>query len=256
MRLARRSSALRYAVRVNGFTELVLTKLDVLSGSTRSPCARLPARGRDETPHFPAHQSDFHHAEPLFQWLPGWQRPIAGVTASRSCRPSRARVRRVSSSASLGVPVSLVGVGQRRDQILALPAPRARGSSVDSPARRGASWALDDRRRVKVLLVGSGGREHALASGLARSELCHELHAAPGNPGIAELATCHPVSTRRRRRARRAWRTTLGRGLVVIGPEAPLVAGLADALRHAGVAVFGPGGRRRGSRGRRRSPRT
>jgi len=45
---------------------------------------------------------------------------------------------------------------------------------------------------VKVLLVGSGGREHALASALARSELCDELHAVPGNPGIAAIATSHP----------------------------------------------------------------
>jgi phosphoribosylamine--glycine ligase len=92
---------------------------------------------------------------------------------------------------------------------------------------------------VKVLVVGSGGREHALAWKLAQSKDCDELHAAPGNPGIAQIGHCHPV------------RAEDGEGLlgfcgeheinlVVVGPEAPLVAGLADQLRHAGVAVFGP----------------
>jgi phosphoribosylamine--glycine ligase len=93
---------------------------------------------------------------------------------------------------------------------------------------------------VRVLVVGSGGREHALAWSIARSPSLTELHAAPGNPGIAALGSCHPV------------RADDGEGLlglcreleidlVVVGPEAPLVAGIADLLRHAGIAVFGPG---------------
>jgi len=92
---------------------------------------------------------------------------------------------------------------------------------------------------VNVLLVGSGGREHALAWKLSASARLGELHAAPGNPGIAALATCHPV------RAEDA-EALLGIcrendvELVVVGPEAPLVAGVADVLRAAGVAVFGP----------------
>ena len=92
---------------------------------------------------------------------------------------------------------------------------------------------------MRVLVVGSGGREHALAWKLAQSPRLEALHAAPGNPGIARLGQCHPV------------RAADGEGLlalcreleiqlVVVGPEAPLVAGLADMLRHAGVAVFGP----------------
>jgi phosphoribosylamine---glycine ligase len=92
---------------------------------------------------------------------------------------------------------------------------------------------------VKVLLVGSGGREHALAWKLGQAPSLTELHAAPGNPGIAELGPCHPV------RAEDAeglldLATALEVDLVVVGPEAPLVAGVADRLRHLGIAVFGP----------------
>jgi phosphoribosylamine---glycine ligase len=92
---------------------------------------------------------------------------------------------------------------------------------------------------VKVLVVGSGGREHALAWAISRSSSLTELHAAPGNPGIAALASCHPA-----RAEDPASLVPLARelpvDLVVVGPEAPLVAGLADALRQRGIAVFGP----------------
>jgi phosphoribosylamine---glycine ligase len=93
---------------------------------------------------------------------------------------------------------------------------------------------------VKVLLVGAGGREHALAWKLSQAAELEELHAAPGNPGIARLGQCHPV------RAEDGeglldLATSLETDLVVVGPEAPLVAGVADELRHAGVPVFGPG---------------
>ncbi len=92
---------------------------------------------------------------------------------------------------------------------------------------------------MRVLVVGSGGREHALARALVTSPRLTELHAAPGNPGIERLGRCHPV------------RSEDVEGLVdlclalrielaVIGPEAPLVAGATDALRRAGVVVFGP----------------
>jgi len=93
---------------------------------------------------------------------------------------------------------------------------------------------------MKVLLVGSGGREHALAWALARSPLLSELHAAPGNPGIASLASCHPVHADDQA-SLIPLAIELGVDLVVVGPEAPLVAGLADELRHLGISVFGPG---------------
>jgi phosphoribosylamine--glycine ligase len=93
---------------------------------------------------------------------------------------------------------------------------------------------------VKVLLVGAGGREHALATALARSPSCDELHCAPGNPGIAAVATCHPVAISDHEGIVQL-AVELRCGLVVVGPEVPLVAGLADDLRSAGVPVFGPG---------------
>jgi phosphoribosylamine--glycine ligase len=92
---------------------------------------------------------------------------------------------------------------------------------------------------VKVLIVGSGGREHALAWKLASSSDLDELHAAPGNPGIAALGTCHPVRAEDGEGLLALCRET-GIELVVVGPEAPLVVGLADTLRRNGVAVFGP----------------
>ena len=92
---------------------------------------------------------------------------------------------------------------------------------------------------MQVVVVGSGAREHALAWRLEQSPGLTELHAAPGNPGIAAIGRCHPV------RADDAdgllsLALTLKADLVVIGPEGPLVAGIADVLRRNGIAVFGP----------------
>jgi phosphoribosylamine---glycine ligase len=92
---------------------------------------------------------------------------------------------------------------------------------------------------VRVLVVGSGGREHALAWKLSRAEEGVEIHAAPGNPGIAELGACHPVRPDDGE-GLLALARELRAELVVIGPEAPLVAGVADQLRQGGIAVFGP----------------
>jgi phosphoribosylamine---glycine ligase len=93
---------------------------------------------------------------------------------------------------------------------------------------------------VKVLLLGSGAREHALAWRIAQSPRLDTLHAAPGNPGIAALGDCHPVRADDAEAVLELARS-LAADLVVVGPEAPLVAGVADELRHGGVPVFGPG---------------
>jgi phosphoribosylamine--glycine ligase len=92
---------------------------------------------------------------------------------------------------------------------------------------------------VQVVVVGSGAREHALAWKLAQSPSLTELHAAPGNPGIASLGHCHPVHAEDHD-GLLSLAQTIGADLVVVGPEGPLVAGVADTLRRNGVAVFGP----------------
>ncbi|MCP3730937.1 phosphoribosylamine--glycine ligase [Sphingomonas sp. MG17] len=92
---------------------------------------------------------------------------------------------------------------------------------------------------MNVLLLGSGGREHALAWKLAQSPRLDSLYAIPGNPGIARYATCHDV-TLTDHAAVIEFCTRHSIGFVVIGPEAPLVDGLSDALRAAGLPVFGP----------------
>ncbi len=127
--------------------------------------------------------------------------------------------------------------------MVAKPAPAGFSQESDAPATRGRAGRPFPRARervaMNVLLIGSGGREHALAWSLSASPLMTKLYAAPGNPGIGRHAECvdlpiadHGAVTAfcRERRI----------DLVVVGPEAPLVAGLADDLTAAGIKVFGP----------------
>jgi phosphoribosylamine--glycine ligase len=92
---------------------------------------------------------------------------------------------------------------------------------------------------MNVLLLGSGGREHALAWKLAASPLLDTLYAAPANPGIAQHATIVELDVADHASVAAFCREKMVE-LVVVGPEAPLVAGLADGLRAAGIRVFGP----------------
>ncbi len=92
---------------------------------------------------------------------------------------------------------------------------------------------------MKTLVIGTGGREHALALALSRDAQVDEVHAAPGNPGIAAFASVHDVDPMDGS-AVADLAARLGVDLVVVGPEAPLVAGVADAVRAAGIACFGP----------------
>lgn len=92
---------------------------------------------------------------------------------------------------------------------------------------------------MNILLLGSGGREHALAWKLAASPLLTKLYAAPGNPGIAEEAECAALDIADHQTIISFCREH-AIDLVVVGPEAPLVAGIADDLRSAGIRVFGP----------------
>jgi adenylosuccinate synthase len=111
--------ALRYAVRVNGMTSLALTKLDVLSEFDELPvCVAYRLRDGSETPHFPAHQSDFHHASPVWEVLAGWRDDLDGAgTREELPAPARRYVEFVEQA--LGIPVELVGVGAARERILA-----------------------------------------------------------------------------------------------------------------------------------------
>src|SRR3989440_872531 len=107
--------ALRYAVRVNGITSLALTKLDVLSAFDRLPvCTRYRLRDGTETEDFPAHQSDFHAAEPVYEHLAGWRQPLDG-DLPEAARAYVARVER-----ELEVEISLVGTGADRKRVVAL----------------------------------------------------------------------------------------------------------------------------------------
>jgi phosphoribosylamine--glycine ligase len=92
---------------------------------------------------------------------------------------------------------------------------------------------------MRILVIGSGGREHALCWAIAGSPLCDTLYAAPGNPGIAELGTCVPIGALEFDRLI-AFIKAEHIDFVVVGPEAPLVAGLVDRLEAAGIPAFGP----------------
>ncbi|WP_443095898.1 phosphoribosylamine--glycine ligase [Rothia koreensis] len=92
---------------------------------------------------------------------------------------------------------------------------------------------------MKILVLGPGGREHAIISALLRDPAVTEVHAAPGNAGIAEIVRTHAVDANSPEEAA-ALAERLDADLIVIGPEAPLVSGVADALREAGFPVFGP----------------
>jgi adenylosuccinate synthase len=111
--------ALRYAVRINGLTSLALTKLDVLSDFDELPvCTHYRLRDGSTTEHFPAHQSDFHHAEPVWQVLPGWSQPLDDASTLDELPPAARDYVDVVSRA-LELPIELVGVGASRDRVLA-----------------------------------------------------------------------------------------------------------------------------------------
>jgi adenylosuccinate synthase len=107
--------ALRYAVRLNGITSLALTKLDVLSAFAQLPvCTRYQLRDGSETSEFPAHQSDFHAAQPVYELLPGWEEPLDGDL------PEAARRYVDFVERELEVEIALVGTGAGREHVVAL----------------------------------------------------------------------------------------------------------------------------------------
>jgi adenylosuccinate synthase len=111
--------ALRYAVRLNGITSLALTKLDILSSFDElQVCVRYRLPDGSETQNFPAHQSDFHHCEPVLEPLPGWGEPLDDCTSVADL-PAAARAYVELVERALGVGVDLVGTGAAREQVLA-----------------------------------------------------------------------------------------------------------------------------------------
>jgi adenylosuccinate synthase len=118
---------LRYAVRLNGFTSLALTKLDVLSEFAEIPvCVRYRLRDGSETEEFPAHQSDFHHCRPIYETLPGWQEPLDGIEDVDEL-PAEARAYVEFVERQLGVEVALIGTGAERARVLS---PRGLAAAV------------------------------------------------------------------------------------------------------------------------------
>jgi adenylosuccinate synthase len=110
--------ALRYAVRVNGIDKLALTKLDVLSHFDELPvCVRYRLPGGAETPDFPAHQSDFHAARPVFETMPGWLEPLDDC-ASVADLPDAAQRYVDLVERELDVEVTLIGTGAERASVL------------------------------------------------------------------------------------------------------------------------------------------
>jgi adenylosuccinate synthase len=116
---------LRYAVRLNGITSLALTKLDVLSAFAELPvCVRYRLRDGSETDEFPAYQSDFHHCEPVYETLPGWEESLDDV-ADVSELPDAAAQYIGFVEQQLGVEISLIGTGRERERVLAQHGPAA-----------------------------------------------------------------------------------------------------------------------------------
>jgi adenylosuccinate synthase len=111
--------ALRFAVRVNGMTSLALTKIDVLSASRELPvCTRYRLPDGSETEEFPAHQSDFHHAEPVYETLAGWEEPLEDAE-SLADLPAAARAYVAFIEEHLGIEVCLISVGAERERVVA-----------------------------------------------------------------------------------------------------------------------------------------
>ena len=111
---------------------------------------------------------------------------------------------------------------------------------IGAPKRKDVRMAMLADEKIKILLLGSGGREHALAKKLAESSHCEKLYIAPGNGGTAREGENVAIDENSSE-AVVTFAQEKGVGLVVIGPEAPLVVGVADAVRAAGIPCFGPG---------------
>ena len=232
----------------------MLNKLDILSGLAEVRiCVGYEVDGGGRR-RWPLSVAELERAEPVYETFPGWD---AGPRAASAGLGRAARSRRAPIVDALeelaGVPITLVSVGPERTQTI-VRGPR-RAIAAGRRERRGMTRR--DRAGVAVpgtiLIVGGGGREHALAWRLARDPGVERVLVAPGNPGMADATPCSRPSPGQRL----GWRSSrLARAieadLVVIGPEAPLVAGLADRApgrRRGGLRAERRGGTARGQQG-------
>ena len=218
----------RYAVRVNGLTDLFLTKLDVLSGLETMPvCVGYDVDGErcrrdaDDPDRLPPRHPDLRAAAGL------GRRPVEGA---RACRPAvrGARLHRVPRGAGR--------LPDLRDRCRSRAATRPSSCAISSDP----ACLESTGRPMKVLVVGSGGRESALCAALARDppstrwSARRAIRAPPRSPRRTHVDVGDPG------RPSPNWPTALGADLTVIGPEAPLVDGVVDALAERGLAAFGP----------------
>ena len=235
---------LRYAVAVNSISSIMLNKLDILSGlPTLRLCIGYDVAGK-RLDHWPSSAQAIEGATPIYQDFPGWEEPIHEVRSlvwpAGKCPPLRHGARRVRRGPDRA------GVrGTRTD-----PDDRTGVAADAPPLGRGPDVTLRTRGRLlmtatmptRILVLGAGGREHAIAWKLASEPGVNTVFVAPGNAGmtgeprVQVLPDVDPLDGPMVVAAARR----VAAELVVVGPEAPLAAGIADALRAAGFAVFGP----------------
>ena len=223
----------RFAVGVNSASSIMLNKLDILSGiDPVRLCVAYELDGR-RIDAWPSSAEVLTRATPIYEDFEGWDQPIHDVRALGDLpEPARRYVTALEEHA--GAPIVLVSVGPERTQTI---------ERAWRPMRRacGGDARVTLHQPTRILVVGGGGREHALAWKLADEPGVNEVIVAPGSDGIAQLPR---VRTKTVDTLDGAAVVALARAeaaeLVVIGPEAPLAAGVADALGDAGIAVFGP----------------
>ena len=181
-------------------------------------------------------------ATPVYERFPGWREEIHEARTPDDLPPN-ARAYVGALEALAGVPIRLVSVGPERTQTVVmherpLARPAAAGAVRGDGGRMSAALAVPRR----ILLVGGGGREHALAWRLAGEDGVEEIVAVPGSAALATVpgVRVDPAVARHRPGRGRGRGPLLGADLVVVGPEAPLAAGVADAVARAGIPVFGP----------------
>ena len=227
---------LRYAVAVNSVSAIMLNKLDILSGvDPIRMCVAYEVDGR-RVEAWPSSATVLAGATPVYEEFEGWSEPIHDVR-SLGDLPENAR-RYVSALEAAGRRADRAAVGRAR----ADPDDRA-GLAADPPAPGGRGMSAMPVMPTRILIVGGGGREHALAWKLAagagrergrgRARIRRDRprgRASAAPPDVDPLDPAAIVALARERAVE----------LVVIGPEAPLAAGVADALADAGIAVFGP----------------